>query len=1713
MNERGSWTRRGLMALAAAAVAACGGGGSSDDTPSPARRMALAAVAASEELSVVLPSEADPLFDNLTIPADAPTRGMWSATQPWPMNGLHAVLLPTGKVLTFGTPQNAPGTQDGRTYDLWDPQRGFGAASHQTSFDANRPNSFCSTSAWMADGRLMSTGGNSPLASNLLVPATGGSSADSATLADQRWYATMLTLPDGRNLILGGMDPYQEDMRNNPEAAIANGTVSMTPEIYTPGVGWRSLNGARSRDAFGPDYLRASYPRAWVAPNGRVFGISAETMWSLDVNANDGSGAVSVLGRFKAPASATAPLNVGAVSTAVMFAPGKVIQVGGNGYFNGDGLPASNLATVVDFNGPEPVLSEAAPMAYARRLANSVVLPDGRVLVTGGTRQGNNGGADAVYAAEIWDPATGAWTLGASAAQIRVYHSATLLLPNGAVLSTGGGAPGPVDNLNAELYYPPYLFRSVDGQAQLAPRPVLSSISALAFSHGEALQVRLADDTPAARLVLVASGSVTHGFNSGQRFMEIPFTQSGRTLSASMPDSASAAPPGYYQVVVLDAAGVPSRGVLVGLGLAGELPAAQTDLPRQQALVLESGNAPGQAIGGAADGLAALEPVGNTAAAAASAQFWVRNGLADAACVSLESVAAPGRWLRRIEERVGIEADDASSTFAADATFCPEAGLSGSGTTLRSKSASDRVLRHRGTELWLEEPQADKVFAADASFVPRATLPRGATLLLGSLAPAGSALSLDGANLAVLAPLGSPPSEATLAPARYVVRNGLADAACVSFESERTPGSWLRHYGYRLRLSPFDAAALYASDATFCPEPGLSGSGVSLRSKNFPTRVLHHRDGQVWIDPETADAAFVAAAGFVAQQIAPAAALPTIPAFDALPIASGGSAGWTPGLEAPGLEFRWDFGDGSSTPWTPGSAASHAYASPGLYLVTLQVRNAAGQTTSRSFMQAVYAGSSALRARSSTPILLEPRAGAADRLWVVNPDNDSVSVFDTGAPARLAEIATGAAPRSIARAGDGSLWVVNRDAGNIVVIDPGSLSVARSIALPRGAQPYGLVFAPNGDAYVTLEAAGRVLRLDGRSGAVLAALDVGASPRHLAVTGDSARLLVARFVTPALPGEATAAVQTSVDGAPRGAEVLVIDTASMTLRSTVVLAHSERTDTEISGSGVPNYLGAPAIAPDGTTAWVPSKQDNIRRGTLRNGLSLDFQNTVRAISSRIDLAALAETPAARIDHDNASVASAASFDATGAYLFVTLETSRQVAVIDAVGRGELFRIETGLAPQGLAVSADNTRLYVHDFMDRAVDVIDLSPLTRRGELRADAITRLASVAADKLAANVLRGKQLFYDARDPRLARDAYMSCASCHHDGAHDGRTWDLSAQGEGLRNTISLRGRAGLGHGRLHWSSNFDEVQDFEGQIRALAGGTGLMTDAQFNTGTRSQPLGSAKAGVSADLDALAAYVASLNQMPLSAARSGSGALTAAAVAGRGVFAAQGCALCHGGTSFADSGALLADVGTLRSTSGKRLGAALTGIDVPTLRDVALTGPYLHDGAAATLAQAIAAHRGTSVAGAELDNLVAYLGQVGREEAGAPAALPAGAVRCASEWGTCTLPSGTPGTVYYGAGSSWFVRGVVSGSVGCNNSSFGDPLYGTGKACYYVAASRCASENGSCAVPAGRSATVIYGANGRYHLRSGVTGTVACNNAGFGDPVPGTRKSCWLR
>ncbi|MEY4763986.1 MAG: hypothetical protein RI907_659, partial [Pseudomonadota bacterium] len=167
-------------------------------------------------------------------------------------------------------------------------------------------------------------------------------------------------------------------------------------------------------------------------------------------------------------------------------------------------------------------------------------------------------------------------------------------------------------------------------------------------------------------------------------------------------------------------------------------------------------------------------------------------------------------------------------------------------------------------------------------------------------------------------------------------------------------------------------------------------------------------------------------------------------------------------------------------------------------------------------------------------------------------------------------------------------------------------------------------------------------------------------------------------------------------------------------------------------------------------------------------------------------------------------------------------------------------------------------------------------------------------------------------------------------------------------------------------------------------------------------------------------AAYLGSLTAFPASPLRTSAGALTTAASSGKTVFKNAGCANCHGGTGFTNSplAAGLKNVGSIKTTSGKRLGATLTGLDVPTLRDVWATAPYLHDGSAATLAAAVQAHSGNTVTGTNLTNLVAYLQQIGSEEA-----APTGSVSVTNQAAAATL-----GTSYV---SGWETLAAVNNGI----------------------------------------------------------------------------------
>jgi hypothetical protein len=343
-----------------------------------------------------------------------------------------------------------------------------------------------------------------------------------------RWYPTIVALPAGEMLVLGG--------REDPKAP------APTPEVFTRNVGWRTLWGATSDAAFG-GIDNWYYPRSFVAPNGKVFVLGHDgNMFFLDAAGNGTITQLTQQTLGRRGESITLPT--------LMFAPGRLLS-----------LRAQQKVVVVDLNGPQPMVTPTADISQRRYWSNATVLPNGKVLLTGGSAVANQL-TGVAYAAEIWDPATGQWTLGANAAKARLYHSTALLLPDGSVLTAAGGATGPVNNLNAEIYYPPYLY---DASGQPAARPSLvTAPGSVQLSLNQPFAVTVGSAAPISRVTLVRTGATTHSFDSGQRFLELGFTQAGQTLTITLPTmNPNVAVPGYYMLFVFDQAGVPSVAKII----------------------------------------------------------------------------------------------------------------------------------------------------------------------------------------------------------------------------------------------------------------------------------------------------------------------------------------------------------------------------------------------------------------------------------------------------------------------------------------------------------------------------------------------------------------------------------------------------------------------------------------------------------------------------------------------------------------------------------------------------------------------------------------------------------------------------------------------------------------------------------------------------------------------------------------------------------------------------------------------------------------------------------------------------------------------------------------------------------------------------------------------------------------------------------------------
>ncbi len=532
--------------------------------------------------------------------------GQWSPTlHSLTTVPVHISLLPDERLLYWGRDKNPNDQWDNAgsclTY-TWNP-----VTNAKSTIPNYTTNLFCSGHSFMPDGRLLVTGGHARWETE---PDQEGIGEDDVNVFDYRnnswtrvgfmpkgrWYPTNVTLGTGETAIFSGTYwdgvTMQTATWDGTNRSVPQTSFNNSPDVFT-------LPGHIRPTTAAPSSNIQLYPYLHLAPNGKVFiaGPGVNTSKYFDPLANGLAGQYTDGPDY-------GPSHFEGSAVTYDAAAGKILMVGGRTTVGGTVL---NVAETINLSATTPTWltsqttpAQVAPLNIRRKFHTTTVLPNGQVLVTGGTQC--TGGPSfactngAAYQPELWTPPTATtpdtWTVmaaptprpGYPSGIPRIYHSVGLLLPDARVLVGGGGLPAdggevvnnynctptygilnPVDcrnfgHKNAEIFSPPYLFNP-DGSP--ATQPVITS-APTTISYGQTFSIGVSSTSSIQKVSLVRLPSVTHGFTADQRvnFLTLSSVTSS-SVSVIAPNLANSCPPGYYMLFILNSAGVPSKAKII----------------------------------------------------------------------------------------------------------------------------------------------------------------------------------------------------------------------------------------------------------------------------------------------------------------------------------------------------------------------------------------------------------------------------------------------------------------------------------------------------------------------------------------------------------------------------------------------------------------------------------------------------------------------------------------------------------------------------------------------------------------------------------------------------------------------------------------------------------------------------------------------------------------------------------------------------------------------------------------------------------------------------------------------------------------------------------------------------------------------------------------------------------------------------------------------
>jgi YVTN family beta-propeller protein len=508
------------------------------------------------------------------------------------------------------------------------------------------------------------------------------------------------------------------------------------------------------------------------------------------------------------------------------------------------------------------------------------------------------------------------------------------------------------------------------------------------------------------------------------------------------------------------------------------------------------------------------------------------------------------------------------------------------------------------------------------------------------------------------------------------------------------------------------------------------------------------------------------------------------------------------------------------------------------------------------------------------PTYSSPIALSADnsRVWVVNPDDDSVSAIDPSTDTVVGNFRVGDEPQSVALDLTGNVYVANAASNNVTILGPtGSLLNT----LTTGAEPWNIVASPNGQR-VFVANSGQdtitVIRTDTR--AIVGSVDIRNTacndpdrnrhfqPRGMAVTLDNSKLYVTRFLSFTKAGGQQAS-DTGKEGVVCRIDLPASVTTLPTVFTPIRLAAQDTGFTAQIGtppaptptSAYPNQLQSIVI--HGDQAYLPNIASS-PSGPLRfdvdthafvnviDGVTGTTQTDAGAAKSKnLHLGARLNNP--RVFFANVWAMAFTSATGAGPAYVVSAGSDGLVKVnVDAVGainftggvstttfidlnnpaNAATSGAKAGKNPLGIVVrnlGAGNNKAYVMNYISRNVSVVNLDSDSVANVIQLTALPTPGSQDEQiQVGAEVFFASRGVFDGgKNNRLSANGWQNCASCHFAGLTDGNVW---AFGAGPRKSVPLNGTWNPhdpdDQRVLNYSAIFDEVQDFELNIRNVSG-----------------------------------------------------------------------------------------------------------------------------------------------------------------------------------------------------------------------------------------------------------------------------------------------------